>query len=104
MIGESPAADIDPRRARQSYPFVFVVIGPERPVASTDRAIAGGRRLGRFFATPADCAAMTRAFNHPIRTSETGRGHSIFSTLPGHWSSVLNLRPFAQPGRHRCLL
>ena len=60
---------IDPSGARYSDALIFVVIGPERSIASADRAVAGGGQFRGSGKTPADGAAMTATFDHPICTS-----------------------------------
>jgi hypothetical protein len=79
---------IDPRRPRNSDPLIFVVIGPERSIASADRAIAGGGRFRSSGKSPADGAAMTATFDHSICTILQRAGLAQPLQCPGEAASA----------------
>src|SRR4029077_575077 len=61
-----PPAGVGAGGARHANAFIFVVVGPQHAVAPADRAVAGSGRVRHPVETPADRAAVTRAFDHSV--------------------------------------
>lgn len=58
------ASDVGLSRSQDFDAFPFIVIGPEDPIASTHRAVAGRCPLGLALKSPLNCAAVTRPSDH----------------------------------------
>jgi hypothetical protein len=59
-----PVARVDGRRPRNLDSLAFVVVDPQHPIPSTQRAIAGSRRFGHAVEGPPDSLAVAGSCEH----------------------------------------